>query len=61
VPYELVPEKEAANRRMAEMLREAGIPVVLLDRDLTPFPLRSDFDVIGVDNFAGGYLLANIC
>jgi LacI family transcriptional regulator len=58
VPYELVPEKEAANRRMAEMLREAGIPVVLLDRDLTLFPLRSDFDVIGVDNFAGGFLLA---
>lgn len=39
-------------------LREAGIPVVLLDRDLTPYPLRSDFDLIGVENVAGGYLLA---
>ena len=58
VPYELVAEKEEANRRMAEMLREAGIPVVLLDRDMPPFPARSDFDVVGCDNFAGGFMLA---
>ncbi len=57
-PFELVPEKEEANRRIAVMLREAGIPVVLLDRDLVPFPLRSDFDVVGIDNVAGGHLLA---
>jgi DNA-binding LacI/PurR family transcriptional regulator len=56
-PYELVKEKEEANRKMATILREAGIPVILLDRDLTEFPTRSDFDVIGVDNIAGGYLL----
>jgi len=57
-PYELVKEKEQTNREMAVMLREAGIPVVLLDRDLTPFPTRSDFDLVGIDNVAGGYLLA---
>jgi len=57
-PYELVPEKESANRRLAEMLREAGIPVVLLDRDLQSFPHRSDFNLVGMDNMAGGYLLA---
>ena len=57
-PYELVPEKESANRRLAETLRQAGIPVVLLDRDLQSFPARSDFDLVGIDNMAGGYLLA---
>lgn len=57
-PYELVKEKEATNRAMAVMLREAGIPVVLLDRDLTPFPSRSDFDLVGINNISGGYLLA---
>ena len=57
-PHELVKEKEAANREMAVMLREAGIPVVLLDRDLVPFPNRSDFDLVGIDNFAGGHMLA---
>ena len=57
-PYELMPEQEQANRRLAVSLRQAGIPVVLLDRDLLPFPIRSDFDLVGLDNMAGGYLLA---
>lgn len=57
-PYELVPEKEEANRTLAVVLREAGIPVVLLDRDMLGFPARSDFDLVGIDNVSGGYLLA---
>jgi LacI family transcriptional regulator len=57
-PFELLPEKERANRRLAEALRQAGIPVILLDRDLVPFPERSDFDLVGIDNVAGGFLLA---
>lgn len=57
-PYELLPENESANRHLAESLRQAGIPVVLLDRDLQSFPSRSDFDLVGIDNLAGGYLLA---
>lgn len=57
-PFELVPEKEPANRRLAELLRQSGIPVILLDRDLQSFPNRSDFDLVGIDNVAGGYLLA---
>ncbi|MCB1129986.1 MAG: GntR family transcriptional regulator [Verrucomicrobiae bacterium] len=57
-PYELLETADEANHEMAVMLRDAGIPVVLLDRDLTSFPRRSDFDLVGVDNFAGGYLMA---
>jgi DNA-binding LacI/PurR family transcriptional regulator len=57
-PYELLPEQEAANRDMAVMLRDAGIQVVLLDRDLAMFPRRHDFDVVGVDNVAAGWQLA---
>jgi LacI family transcriptional regulator len=57
-PYELVSGKESANRRLAETLRQAGIPVVLLDRDLHAFPSRSDFDLVGIDNLTGGYILA---
>lgn len=58
-PFELLPDKDQANRRLAERLRRAGIPVVLLDRDLVPFPQRSDFDLVGIDNVAGGFLLAD--
>jgi DNA-binding LacI/PurR family transcriptional regulator len=57
-PYELVPDKESANFRLVEMLRKAGTSVVLLDRDLQSFPNRSNFDLVSIDNVAGGYLLA---
>ncbi len=57
-PYELVSGQETANRHLAEMLREAGIPIVLLDRDLFAFPQRSEFDLVGLDNVAAGFMLA---
>lgn len=58
VPFEHQPDREDANRRITGRLRQAGIPVVLIDRDLGAFPNRSAFDLVGIDNFAGGYLLA---
>jgi len=57
-PAELQPRQEEANFRLAESLREAGITVVLIDRDIRPFPRRSDFDLVGIDNFAAGHMLA---
>ncbi len=58
VPFEHQTDREASNRRITERLRQAGIPVVLIDRDVGAFPTRSEFDLVGVDNFAGGYMLA---
>ena len=57
-PFELTGGKEQTSRRIAERFHDAGIPVILLDRDLAPFPQRSDFDLVGLDNVAGGYLIA---
>ena len=57
-PFELIGENENASRQVAEKLRLAGIPIVLLDRDMLPFPNRSEFDLIGTDNMLGGYMLA---
>lgn len=57
-PFEHIEHKAEVNRRLAEGLRQAGIAVTLLDRDLGSFPSRSEFDLVGIDNFAGGYLLA---
>ena len=57
-PFERIEGKDEINTRLAERLRHEGIAVVLLDRDLASFPSRSGFDLVGVDNFAGGYLLA---
>jgi LacI family transcriptional regulator len=58
-PFEHTARREEVNRSLAEKLRRAGLAVVLLDRDLGAFPARSEFDLVGVDNFAGGYRLAD--
>jgi DNA-binding LacI/PurR family transcriptional regulator len=57
-PFEQENGADAVNRRIAENLRNAGIAVVLLDRDLVPFPQHSDFDLVGIDNFTAGFLVA---
>ncbi|HTI71587.1 MAG TPA: GntR family transcriptional regulator [Candidatus Limnocylindria bacterium] len=57
-PFEHTSDNQAANRRITEKLTHAGISVVLLDRDLANFPDRSEFDLVGIDNFAAGYRLA---
>jgi DNA-binding LacI/PurR family transcriptional regulator len=58
-PAELEPKQAESNRRLAESLREAGVPVVLIDRDLVDFPGRSDFDLVSMDNMTSGYMVAN--
>lgn len=58
-PFEHVLKPEEVNRRLAERLRQAGVAVVLLDRDLGAFPSRSEFDLVGTDNFAAGYVIAD--
>jgi len=50
-PMETVPDRALWNQRVADALLEAGIPMVLLDRDLSEFPARSNYDLIGIDNF----------
>lgn len=54
-PVELLPQDESVNQRIATALDEAGIPVVLLDRDMYKFPRRSRYDLVGIDNFAAGF------
>jgi DNA-binding LacI/PurR family transcriptional regulator len=53
-PLELTPQKDAINRSVAEALGKAGIPVVLLDRDLVSYPERSRYDLVGIDNRRAG-------
>jgi DNA-binding LacI/PurR family transcriptional regulator len=57
-PFEHLPHEAEINRRLTERLRQAGIAVVLLDRDFAPSPARSEFDLVAIDNFAAGYLVA---
>ena len=57
-PLEYSHERERINQDLLEQLCQAGIPVVLLDRDVSPFPKRSAFDLVALDNFHAGFLLA---
>jgi LacI family transcriptional regulator len=57
-PFELTEDQSKVNNTIAERFRRAGIPIILLDRDVTAFPERSTFDLVGIDNFAAGAQLA---
>jgi GntR family transcriptional regulator, arabinose operon transcriptional repressor len=54
-PLELTPGKDAVNREIAQALDAAGIPVVLLDRTVVPYPDRGGHDLVGIDNRRAGY------
>ncbi len=54
-PVEITPKTQRVNRTMHDRLREARLPVVLLDRDLVDLPQRSGYDLVGVDNWLGGF------
>ena len=56
-PMEYTETRDQANRRIVTLLERAGVPVVLLDRDVERYPARSNFDLVGIDNQRAGHLL----
>jgi len=58
-PLELTGDKDKINERIAEMFIGSHIPVVLLDRDVVPYPERSSYDLIGIDNRRAGYVVTS--
>ncbi len=55
-PLELTPAKDEVNRRIAAAFDRAKIPVLLLDRCFLPYPMRSKYDLVGIDNRRTAYL-----
>lgn len=55
-PVEFSANRFQANHRIVAAFDRARIPVVLLDRDLEPYPQRSKYDLVGIDNRRTGYL-----
>lgn len=55
-PLEFEPEAEQVNRRILKYLRQAGIPVVLIDRRVSKGPERDRPDLVGINNHQAGYL-----
>jgi DNA-binding LacI/PurR family transcriptional regulator len=56
-PLELTADMDSVNHRVAELFERAGIPLVLIDRDLVSYPDRSRHDLVGIDNRRAGYVL----
>jgi GntR family transcriptional regulator of arabinose operon len=56
-PLVLRKEHLRANIRIAEAFDAAGIPMVLLDRDIYAYPRRSKFDLVGVANRRSAQML----
>ncbi len=58
MPQEILADQTvSASSAIVEDFREAGIPVILIDRDIVRFPARSKLDLVGVDNFGAGFTL----
>lgn len=58
-PLELTQEKDSVNQHIVQLLDTADIPVVLMDRDIVSFPARSNYDLVGVDNFRLAYIMTS--
>jgi DNA-binding LacI/PurR family transcriptional regulator len=56
-PLEYTPARSEVNARILEEMQRAGIPVVLLDRDILEYPKRSHCDLVGIDNRRAGYAI----
>lgn len=56
-PLELADQNESVNARIADLFESAGMPLVLIDRDLVRYPARSKHDVVGIDNRRAGNVL----
>jgi GntR family transcriptional regulator of arabinose operon len=58
-PLEFSPNRDMVNQRICDAFDRAGIPVVLLDRDIDAFPRRSHYDVVGIDNRRAGFIVTD--
>jgi LacI family transcriptional regulator len=55
MPFELSPENQDVNVRIAERFRDAGIAVTLIDRDIYNDRRRSAFDIVCIDDEQAAY------
>ncbi|MGJ8656914.1 MAG: GntR family transcriptional regulator [Akkermansiaceae bacterium] len=57
-PTEHVDEPSEFNQGIIDKLRDAGIHVVLLDRDIYRWPRQTQLELVSIDNVEAGYVVA---
>jgi DNA-binding LacI/PurR family transcriptional regulator len=55
-PVEFSLRRSEVNHKIVAALDQARIPVVLLDRCIEPYPRRSNYDLVGIDNRRTAYM-----
>jgi GntR family transcriptional regulator, arabinose operon transcriptional repressor len=58
-PVEFERHRDRTNRRILELFSQAGIAVVLLDRDVEAWPKRSRHDLVAIDNRRAGFRITD--
>ena len=59
MPQWIMPDQQiSGSAEIVEKFERCSIPVVLIDADIVRYPARSNFDLVGIDNFHSGYILA---
>jgi LacI family transcriptional regulator len=59
MPQEILADQYiSSTAALVDDFHAAGIPVVLIDRDIVRYPARSRVDLVGLDNFGAGFTLA---
>ena len=56
-PVEHISAQQDFNLNIIRRLRAKGIEVVLLDRDVYPWPRQTPYDLVGIDNIEAGYTM----
>jgi GntR family transcriptional regulator of arabinose operon len=56
-PLERTQKAIHLNETICKTFESKNIPIVLIDRDITSFPNRSKYDIVGIDNFHAGYIM----
>ncbi|MEN8127948.1 MAG: substrate-binding domain-containing protein [Planctomycetota bacterium] len=55
VPFNVSPENKTVNGEIVNIFRNAGVHVVLIDRDICEYPHRSSCDLVEIDNRRAGF------
>ncbi len=58
-PVELTADRRERNEIILKKLSQAGIPVVVIDSATEGFPENLSHDVVSIDNYRAGYVLAD--
>jgi DNA-binding LacI/PurR family transcriptional regulator len=57
-PLERTHQAHNLNENICKTFDAHNTPVVLMDRDISTFPNRSRYDIVGIDNVQAGYVVA---